>query len=165
MADHRPFTLLLIEDTPDDEMLALRALRSCGLPLFVRVARDGPGARRALGLDDEPGTADCQVPDLVLSDLKIPGYGGDEVLRRARADARFAHVPYVIFSSSSEPEDVVRCLAFGASAYAQKPVGFQEYIECVGSLARWSLAPDTMSKPPPCVIAAPRCSCGYQEAA
>ena len=149
---HDPHTVLLIEDSRDDERLALRALRVCGLPLFVRVARDGQRALAALGLEASPEDPPRRAPDLVLSDLKMPRLNGDEVLARARADARLRDVPFVVFSSSAEPSDIERCMALGASAYAVKPVGYEEYVECAGQIARRWLSGDSAKRAPFCEL-------------
>ena len=132
-----PATVLLVEDTADDERLALRALQRLDPPLLVKVARDGQAALRALGLDG----AARRRPDLVLCDLKLPKVAGDEILRRARADARLADVPFVVFSSSDEPSDLARCEAYGASEYARKPVDYEAYGARVASLVARHLPP------------------------
>ena len=69
------------------------------------------------------------MPDLILCDLKMPRVAGDELLRHIRADARLANVPVVVFSSSGEAKDVKLCEDCGASEYACKPVGFEDYEE------------------------------------
>lgn len=129
-----PFSVLVVEDLPDDEAVTLRALRRCDVPVSTRVAHDGLEAKEAMGLEGgEPWT-----PDLVLCDLKMPRMSGDELLREVRGDARLAGVPFVVMSSSTEASDETRCLALGASEYAVKPIGYEEYLERVCVLAhRW----------------------------
>lgn len=122
----------MVEDNPDDEAITLRALRRCGLSLTVRVARDGEEALDLLRREEGA----FWTPDLVLSDLKMPRVAGDELLREARSDARLAGVPFVVLSSSSEPADEARCMGLGASEYAVKPIGFEEYGRRVCELAR-----------------------------
>lgn len=148
-------TVLLIEDNPDDERLALRALRTCGLSLVVRVAHDGEQALKALGLDGSSEGGEDAVPNLVISDLKMPKLNGDEVLRRARADARLRDVPYVLFSSSDEAEDVRRCLDGGATAYCAKPVDFREYVDCAAMIARRYLSESDRGRDLFCMVEAP----------
>lgn len=131
---HEPYTVVLIEDTLDDEQLALRALRGIGLPLLVRVARDGVQGLHLLGLDGDCETA--ATPDLIICDIKMPRMNGDEVLRRARACDRLKGVPFVIFSSSDEAADQGRCRALGASDYVTKPVDFEQYLERVKQIAQ-----------------------------
>lgn len=134
-----PLNVLLIEDAEDDERLTLRALRTSGVPMLVRVARDGEQAVRALGLGGVE--ADLPAPDLVISDLKVPKRRGDEVLVLAREETRLLDVPYVVFSSSDDPNEVSRCLDLGADAYVTKPIDFEDYQERVhGIVSQW-LAP------------------------
>ena len=152
---HDPLTVLLIEDNRDDEQLALRALRTCGLPLFVRVARDGQRGLAAMGLDGPPREVVRRMPDMVISDLKMPRMHGDEVLRRVREFDRLNELPFVIFTSSDEQEDVERCNRLGVTAYCKKPVDYQEFIECVRNIARCWLTNDTKAREPFCLVDAP----------
>jgi len=145
-----PHTVMLIEDTRDDELLSLRALRKCGLPMVVKVAHDGVEALRKLGVGGEAR----QVPDLIISDLKMPRLSGDQVLRSVRADEHLKEVPFIVFSSSDEPTDVRRCMTLGATAFATKPVSFSEYIDCLAAIARHWLEVACASKEPSCVIEA-----------
>jgi two-component system response regulator len=146
---YTPLNILLIEDNPEDESLALRALRGCDLPLTVRVARDGEHALRALGLSGGGHRSKSKVPDLVISDLKLPKLMGDEILRKARADERLQNVPYVLFSSSDDRQEVQRCLRMGANAYSTKPIDFGEYVDCVRSIVyRWLGQPHRASPRP-----------------
>lgn len=135
-----PFNLLLLEDDRDDEELALRALRESGLPLCVRVARDGECALRVLGLTG-CAVAIARMPDLVLSDYKMPKVDGPEVLRLMRGDEGLCKVPFVVLSSSDDTKGIDRCLALGASAYHVKPIDFDGYLACVREIPRRWLGP------------------------
>ena len=148
-----PFTVLLVEDTRDDEALVLRALRGCSRPLSVRVARDGAQARAALGLEDGRGTAKESAPDLVISDLKLPGLDGQALLRLVRDDADLEKTPFIIYSSSDEPGDVARCMGDLADAYVQKPVGFEGFLDCLRSVTDWARDGFGAERTPGCVVA------------
>ena len=150
-----PLNIILIEDNAEDESLALRALRGSHLPLIVRVARDGEHALRVLGLSDG-APSEAKIPDLVISDLKLPKLMGDEILLRARREERLKNVPYVLFSSSDDRQDINRCLRLGASGYETKPIDFGDYIDCVrGIVHRWlgqkprAVAPNPRTKSTP----------------
>lgn len=162
---HHPARVLLIEDSLDDERLALRALRGCEGTLSVRVARDGLLARRLMGLDEEPGASEREAPDLVISDLKMPGLDGRELLCLVRESPCLRHVPYVLFSSSNDLEDVRRCLGCGADAFVQKPVDYGDYLDCLRRVVPWALAGFCDGDRPPCVVAVPEpCGCGRRAA-
>ena len=94
-----PVTILLIEDNPDDEALAVLALRS-ETAAAIEVAHDGQEAIDYL-VDGKP------VPRLVLLDLKLPKVDGLEVLRRIREDERTRLTPVVILTNSDAPSDKI----------------------------------------------------------
>ena len=126
------YSILLVEDNPDDEALTLRALRKAGITSRVTVARDG---REAIGiLLDRPGEA-CAFPRLVLLDLKLPKLDGLEVLRAIRADRRTQFIPVVMLTSSRESEDVLASYRNGANAYVRKPLKFADFAEAVQTLS------------------------------
>jgi two-component system response regulator len=121
--------VLVVEDNADDEALTLRGLRRSPRPLQIRVARDGEEALALL----EKGL----VPDLVLMDLKMPRIGGIEVLAAIRENSDTKHVPVVVFSSSDETFDIVRCYERGANTYIRKPVEFVPFLDCLELLTKY----------------------------
>ena len=128
--------LLLVEDNPDDEALTLRTLRRQGVTNEVVVARDGAEALDYLfGTGAHAGRDSRDIPRVVLLDLQLPKVGGLEVLRRIRADPRTCMVPVVIFTSSSEEQDLLQAYSSHANSYVQKPiesVQFDEVLRWVG---------------------------------
>lgn len=59
--------------------------------------------------------------DLVLLDLKMPGLGGDEVLRRIRARFSATELPVIMLAASSDARDISLTLELGANDYIIKP--------------------------------------------
>ncbi len=124
--------ILLVEDNPDDELFALRALRSNHIANDVIVARDGAEALDYLfGSGVYVGRDLNVMPELVLLDLKLPRVDGMEVLQRIRADERTKHLPVVILTSSDEEKDVGESYQWGANSYIRKPVDFNQFVEAV----------------------------------
>ena len=81
--------ILLVEDNPDDEMLALRAFKKNNITNEIVVARDGVEALDYLfGNAGYAGRDTSHQPALILLDLKLPKMDGLEVLKALRADAR-----------------------------------------------------------------------------
>lgn len=85
------------------------------------LARDGFDV--AVAHDGEKGVALClaERPDLVVSDVLMPGIDGFEVCRRLRSDPRTADVPVMLLTSLGDPMDVLRALSAGASNFVTKP--------------------------------------------
>lgn len=66
-------------------------------------------------------------PDVVLLDLRMPGSGGLEVLKRIRA--RYPDLPVVMLTSSDEERDLLQALRAGANGYLVKDAEPSELIE------------------------------------
>jgi len=128
--------ILLVEDNPDDEALAMRALAKTKVANEVVVARDGAEALRCLFGD---GQQLARLPDVILLDLKLPKVDGLEVLRRIRADQRTRFIPIVVLSSSDETKDVTESYRLGANSYIRKPVDFAQFTDVVRQLGSYWL--------------------------
>jgi len=77
--------ILLVEDNPDDEALAIRALKKSNLINDIAIARDGAEALDYLFCTGQYKDRDTNdMPALILLDLKLPKIDGLEVLRRLR---------------------------------------------------------------------------------
>ncbi|WP_270886280.1 ATP-binding protein [Pedococcus sp. 5OH_020] len=63
----------------------------------------------------------AQVPDLILSDIMLPGLSGLDLVRLVRADERLADVPVVLLSARAGSEAAAEGLAAGADDYVVKP--------------------------------------------
>jgi len=124
-------SILLVEDNPDDEALALRALKKNNILNEVNVARDGAEALEFLFRDDG---ARAFLPSLILLDLNLPKIEGLEVLRRIRADSRTKIVPVVVLTSSKLEDDILASYQNGANGYVRKPVKFADFAEVVKTL-------------------------------
>jgi two-component system response regulator len=114
--------VLLVEDNSNDEMLALRALKKVDIQIRVDVARDGIEATNYL-LD-----AAMPCPDLVLLDLRLPRMNGLEVLNSIRSNPKTRNLPVVVFTSSSQPSDVMNCFQSGANSFVRKSHDYAQYM-------------------------------------
>jgi two-component system response regulator len=132
--------ILLVEDNPRNEALTLRALKKSNIVNDVIVAHDGVEALDYFfGDRAASGESENVMPQLVLLDLKLPKLDGLEVLRRLRADERTRRLPIVVFTSSSEEEDMIKSYNGGANSYVRKPVEFEQFIEATKQLGLYWL--------------------------
>jgi two-component system response regulator len=127
--------ILLVEDSPDDAALAIRALRNQNLSNKLVHLKNGAEAFDFFfGEGDFVGRNLEQVPKLVLLDLKMPKVNGLEVLERIKADPRTKCIPVVILTSSAEDPDIKKCYELGANSYIVKPVDFDNFSKAVTQL-------------------------------
>jgi CheY-like chemotaxis protein len=139
--------VLLVEDSPDDELLTIRALRKNNVANEIIVAHDGVEALDYLfGTGRHAGRDPGVRPQLILLDLKLPRVDGLEVLQRIRGDERTKFLAVVVLTSSKEQEDILKSYELGANAYVRKPVDFVQFTEAVKHLGLfWLLVNETPS--------------------
>lgn len=106
--------LLIVEDNPDIIELLLGHL---GSEYTVRVAENGLD-----GID----AAKQHVPDLVLTDVMMPGKNGFEVLDDLKNDPITSHIPVVMLTAKSDVESRMDGLRRGADDYLGKPFHAEE---------------------------------------
>jgi two-component system chemotaxis response regulator CheY len=58
---------------------------------------------------------------LVISDWNMPNVSGLDFLRKVRADARFAKLPFIMVTAEAEQHQVVEAIKAGVSNYVVKP--------------------------------------------
>ncbi len=133
--------ILLVEDNPDDEALALRALKQNRINNGVVVARDGAEALDYLFGKGKYAGRDLNVmPALILLDLKLPKVDGLEVLKQLRANPLTALLPVAMLTSSREESDLLAGYKLGLNSYILKPVDFDQFTEAVRNLGVYWLA-------------------------
>jgi len=91
----------------------------------VKVVEDGAKALEA---------ARAQQPDLVLSDVMMPGLDGFELLRKLREDNRTNSIPVILLSARAGEESYIEGMNAGADDYIVKPFGARELIARVKAL-------------------------------
>ena len=108
-ADGSRHDVLVVDDNADMRDYLTRLLRGS---YDVRTARDGLEALRV---------ARERPPDLVLTDVMMPGLDGLSLVRELRADPVTALVPVVVLSARAGPEAATEGLESGADDYLIKP--------------------------------------------
>ncbi len=139
-------TILLVEDSPDDEVLILRALKKANVTNKIDIVRDGAEALDYVFGAGAYDGRDVAHPTVTLLDLKLPKIDGLEVLKRLRGDPRTKANPVVILTSSDEHEDLIRCYNLGVNSYVRKPIEFGQFSETVAKLGLYWLL---LNEPPP----------------
>lgn len=146
-----PYTILLVEDDPNDVLLIQRAFRKANLVNSLEVVRDGEEA--VVYLAGEGPYADRErfpLPVLMLLDLKLPRKAGLEVLGWLRQQPSLKRLPVVVLTSSRETADINRAYELCANSYLVKPVAFDALLEMVKTLNMYWLVlnqrPEVTSK-------------------
>jgi CheY-like chemotaxis protein len=131
----RPATILLVEDSPTDALLAQEALRSAQVPSNVHVVEDGEEA--LIFLHGEGPYASAPRPDLILLDLNLPKKGGLEVLEEIKTDPDLKAIPVAVLTTSQDAGDVLQAYDLHANCYLTKPVDFVQFTEFIQAIAHF----------------------------
>ena len=121
------FRILVVDDEPQITRVLRRALSSEAYE--VQVAGDGEEALVVF--------RDWN-PDLVITDLAMPGMGGLELCRRLR---KVSAVPIIVLSVKGEERTKVEALNTGADDYITKPFGMEELFARIRAALRRASAP------------------------
>jgi CheY-like chemotaxis protein len=114
--------VLVVDDEPETLELVSLTLRSAGAEVF-----EASGAEVAL---EQLG---ARAPDVVLSDLQMPGLDGFELMRRLKD--RPASPVAVALSANASLDDARRALEAGFSVHVAKPIGTTDLVETVRAVA------------------------------
>ncbi len=100
---------LVVEDDNDVREFLLNGLRNY---FHCEAASDGEEALRMIG---------SRRPDLIVSDVMMPGINGFELTQKIRSEQALADIPIILLTALNEESKQVRGLTIGADAYLTKP--------------------------------------------
>lgn len=111
---------LIVEDDENDFVLFSRACAAAVQPSpIICWAKDGKAAVDVL--NSSPA-----LPDLVISDIKMPVMNGFELLAWVRGTDAFKDLPFVMLTSSGAEQDIRESRELGANDYRIKPSGLRD---------------------------------------
>lgn len=114
--------VLIVDDSAEIRLLCSLSLEAHGLAVLE--AADG-----RLGLE----RARAERPDLVLTDVKMPGLDGFELAAALHEDRRTQGIPVIFLSGETLPANERRAKELGALAYLTKPFDPVALATVVGS--------------------------------
>ena len=127
--------ILLAEDSMDDAMLTIRALKKSGLTNKIQHVKDGAEALDFIYCRGAFADRNFEEqPRLILLDLKMPKVSGMEVLEVLKSDPKTNSIPIVVLTSSKEDPDIKNCYALGVNSYIVKPVESENFFHVLKEL-------------------------------
>jgi chemotaxis family two-component system response regulator Rcp1 len=119
--------ILVIEDNGSDVFLLDRALKKQDFRFeMVHLLNGGEG----LAFVRRQGVyADAAIPNLILVDLNLSKYTGEDILREIQSARHLAGVPVCVWSSSRSRRDQTLLKELGVSRFITKPSGLDQFME------------------------------------
>jgi signal transduction histidine kinase/ligand-binding sensor domain-containing protein/DNA-binding response OmpR family regulator len=110
--DTKP-SLLLVEDNEDFRSYLKDNLKA--QYTIIDAANGRQGLEKALSF----------IPELIVSDIMMPEMDGVELCKRVKEDSRTSHIPVILLTARTAPEQEVEGFQSGANDYITKPFSFE----------------------------------------
>jgi CheY-like chemotaxis protein len=111
-------SLLLIDDDQDDQLIFEDALMTIDRSVTLSTSIDGIEALLKLEMDYP------DLPDMLILDMNMPKMNGKQLLATLKASEKYKHLPVIIYSTSSNPDDGEETKIPGAVDFIVKPNNF-----------------------------------------
>src|SRR6266853_1728243 len=134
MNGSREVVILVAEDDAGHARLIQKNLTRAGLHNSIVRFDNGQAVldflfRRGAGLQRT-----CDMPYLLLLDIRMPQVDGIEVLRQLKQDVELRKIPVIMLTTTDDPREVERCHTIGCASYIVKPVDYDKFAEAITSL-------------------------------
>lgn len=110
-------TILYVDDDGDDREIFREAVKTIDESVVCYTAQNGLDALSFLEIQQP-------LPDVVFLDINMPLMNGATCLTEIKANKKTAHLPVIIFTTSTNPAEVIECKKQGAKAFINKPVSY-----------------------------------------
>jgi len=124
--------ILLAEDEEDYVLLLKKAFLEAEIQNPFFVVSTGPELMAYLKGEGKYANRDeYPLPDLLLLDIKLPGYTGLEMLRWIRSNTGMSSLRVLILTSSEHLCDINEAYRLGANSFLLKPYDFSDLVHLV----------------------------------
>jgi DNA-binding response OmpR family regulator len=119
--------ILVIEDNGSDVFLLERALNQQDFRFeLIHLLSGG----QALAFIRRQGNySHAEIPNLILVDLNLSKYTGEDILHEIRSASHLGGVPVCVWSSSRSRRDEALLKELGVTQFITKPSGLDQFME------------------------------------
>jgi two-component system response regulator len=126
----RIFRAIFVDDSPDDCFLYARALRASQPNCIAHFLKSLEEFKNYMLVRSGFGSGGLfPLPDLVVSDIKMPAGSGLELLSWIKSIDDLRHIPVMLLTSTLVESDIRKAMLLGAELVLEKPFSAQARIE------------------------------------
>lgn len=133
MKTNTPY-ILMLEDDSDDREVTAAFFAERNYDIKLQFATEGQELMQHL---QHCLTTNAPLPSLILLDKYIQVNSGIETLKAIKAHPSLQHIPTVMISGSSMPQDIDLCYKLGANSYIVKPAYNAETARKIGAFVNY----------------------------
>ena len=146
--------VLIAEDEEDYVLLLKKAFAEAKVPNPLFVVSTGSEMMQYLkGEGKYSNRIEYPLPDLLLLDLKLPGFNGLEILGWLRSHPGLSALRVIVLTSSEQMKDINDAYRLGANSFLVKPYDFTDLVSLAHVLQKFwlqmSRTPETFRLPKP----------------
>lgn len=117
---------LIVDDKPENLYL-----------LAALLAGNGYAVDKASNGMEALASAKANAPDLIISDILMPGMDGFTLCRQWKQDPAFQHIPFVFYTATyTDPKDEQFALSLGADLFLVKPQEPEDFMQQIAQVLR-----------------------------
>jgi CheY-like chemotaxis protein len=122
------YRIVIVENDEDEQFFMKEGFDAIGLFDIITQLKNGDELFEWLEQNK------TNLPEIILSDLNMPGKNGYDIITGVKNDPDYQHIPVIIMSTSSAKIMIDKCMALGAADYQVKPDTFIAYAPFVENL-------------------------------
>lgn len=124
----KKYKIVIVENDEDERMFMKEGFDAAGGFDIIAQLPNGDALLEWLNNNQH------HLPDIILSDLNMPGKNGYDIINETKTNPLLSRIPVIITSTSSTKSIIDKCIAQGAMDYVVKPDTFVEYVPYVKDL-------------------------------
>ncbi|MCG8572979.1 MAG: response regulator [Spirochaetes bacterium] len=126
--------VMIVDDCPEDCEVLEIAFHKYNFHQPLIFIDNGTDAIDYLKKEGKYKTKNYPLPGMILLDLNLPGIDGRKILKMIKNDSVLKTIPVIIFTSSNEEKDIIKCYELGANSYIQKPIDINELYKIIKTI-------------------------------
>jgi CheY-like chemotaxis protein len=134
MNQHRPVTIIMVEDDDGHARLIEKNIRRAGVNNEIKPFTNGSDAVRFLFGGDGSGSVNKGRALLILLDLNLPDMTGADILKRVKENEHLKRSPVVVLTTTDDQKEIQRCYDLGCNVYITKPVNYENFANAIRQL-------------------------------